>query len=761
MKSIKIVSSALFLLLSGALSVIGQEVPKLRVVSFSEDVFDLSARDERFKKVDPSGALYAIIKVSGDEGDNLREYLFNFGNMNHLTEEHDDQLWVYVQKSAKQVTITREGCAPLRNYDLRTTIESGKTYRMQLSALGTAISTQMVMFEVEPADARVTIMAKGSAADAEEQILGVTDAAGLLLKNMPLDTYTYRIASVSYYPSEGRFTLNDRSKTHSEKITLRPYSSQITLSVDGGAEIWVNGEKKGVGSWTGPLISGTCQVECRQQNHLSSTRSITVGENDVRTIELTPPTPITGALHVKSTPAGAGIKIDGKDYGTTPSDINGLLIGQHEVTLILSGFAVTKATVEVQENGAAGLNVALSDTGTVYREAMDLYEKKEYQQAISEFQRLAPQGHAESQYYLALCYVVITKNIIEAESWFEKAANQGHAGAQVELGNLYYNGTGIAQNYDKAVYWFEKAANQGNAPAQNNLGVCYSLGHGVMKDIQKAVSWYEKAANQDYAKAQYHLGILYYYGFGVENDYQKAFYWYEKAANQGYAEAQCNLGLCYENGHGVEKDLNKAVSLYEKAANQDNAIAQYNLGLSYMNGWGVEKDYQKAFYWYEKSANQGNAAAQYNLGVCYQKGYGVEKDLLKAVNLYEKSANQGYASAQCDLGYCYQNGQGVQQDLHKAFYWYEKSANQGNAIAQNNLGCLYEAGLGVGMDYQKAFYWFEKAANQGNAGAQYTLGVFYENGKGVSKDLKKAYFWYEKSASQGNAKAQSKLSNRK
>ncbi|MBP5569892.1 MAG: hypothetical protein J6X46_02530, partial [Prevotella sp.] len=108
MRNLKTIFFTLLLLLVGAVSAFGQL--KFHVASFGEDQFDLAARDERFKKIDGSGSLYAIIKVSGDD---LKEYNFNFGNMNHLVESHEDQLWGYVQKNAKHVTITRSGYNPL------------------------------------------------------------------------------------------------------------------------------------------------------------------------------------------------------------------------------------------------------------------------------------------------------------------------------------------------------------------------------------------------------------------------------------------------------------------------------------------------------------------------------------------------------------------------------------------------------------------------------------------------------------------------
>ncbi|MBR4709098.1 MAG: SUMF1/EgtB/PvdO family nonheme iron enzyme [Bacteroidaceae bacterium] len=344
-----------FLFIAGIVSVFGQL--KFHVASFGEDQFDLAARDERFKKIDGSGSLYAIIKVSGDD---LKEYNFNFGNMNHLVEEHNGKLWVYVQKNAKMVTIMRKGYTTIDKYDLHTTIEAGKTYVMQLSAQGPVIYTQMVMFQVKPADSKAVVTIKNASSDGEEIMLGMVDASGSVAKNLPYGTYTYRIISENYNSSEGRITLNNQNETHREEVTLRPRFSQITLTVDGGAEIWVNGEKKGTGTWTGPLNAGAYSVECRRTNHRSSTQSITVEENVPRTIALTPPTPIVGKLSLLSTPLGASIKIDGKDYGTTPRNISDLLIGKHTIRLNLEGYGEASQTVEVKEKENIELNLNMT-----------------------------------------------------------------------------------------------------------------------------------------------------------------------------------------------------------------------------------------------------------------------------------------------------------------------------------------------------------------------------------------------------------------
>lgn len=158
-------------------------------------------------------------------------------------------------------------------------------------------------------------------------------------------------------------------------------------------------------------------------------------------------------------------------------------------------------------------------------------------------------------------------------------ANQGNASAQNRLGQLYFSGQGVPQDYTIARRWYEKAATQGNAWSKNQLGQLSADGLGVPQDYKKAREWWEQAAAQGIAQAQYNLGQLYANGRGVPQDYTIARGWYEKAATQRNAWAQAQLGQLYANGRGVPRDYTAARGWYEKAAAQGNAWAQAQLAL--------------------------------------------------------------------------------------------------------------------------------------------------------------------------------------
>jgi TPR repeat protein len=265
-----------------------------------------------------------------------------------------------------------------------------------------------------------------------------------------------------------------------------------------------------------------------------------------------------------------------------------------------------------------------------------------------------------------------------------KKAEAGDAEAQFNLGNKYWNGQGVPQDYKEAVKWYLKAAEQGLAEARALLGVMHADGQGVPQDYKEAIKWYTKAAEQGYAKAQFNLGVMYDNGQGVSQDYKEAVKWYTKAAEQGIAEAQFNLALRYANGQGVRKDYKEAIKWSTKAAEQGYAKAQFNLGMMHADGQGVSQDYKEAVKWYTKAAEQGIAGAQFNLGVMYANGQGVPQDDKEAVKWFSMSAEQGLAVAQFGLGVMYAKGQGVPQDYIEAYKWWNLAAAQGDEEAAKN-----------------------------------------------------------------------------
>ena len=184
-------------------------------------------------------------------------------------------------------------------------------------------------------------------------------------------------------------------------------------------------------------------------------------------------------------------------------------------------------------------------------------------------------------------------------------ANAGDISACAYLGKMYYEGTGVAQNYNEAFKCFQKAADNGVTGAYTWLGVMYYDGQGVAQNYEKAFLWTKKAAENGAANAYVGLGVMYCNGQGVVQNYNEAFKWFQKAADNGAADAYVGLGVMYCKGQGVAKNSNEAFKWFQKAADNGGASAFAYLGDMYYAGDGVAQNYNEALKWYQKAADNG------------------------------------------------------------------------------------------------------------------------------------------------------------
>src|SRR5579871_1001323 len=96
-------------------------------------------------------------------------------------------------------------------------------------------------------------------------------------------------------------------------------------------------------------------------------------------------------------------------------------------------------------------------------------------------------------------------NLKAAFKLFLMAAEGGDSGAQLNVGNFYSDGIGVARNREKALYWYRKAYRQGYAAAASNIG---SLLRNENK-IKLALSWFQKAAKLKDRDASLEIAKIY------------------------------------------------------------------------------------------------------------------------------------------------------------------------------------------------------------------------------------------------------------
>ncbi len=191
----------------------------------------------------------------------------------------------------------------------------------------------------------------------DEEYVGLSPVKTDKLKS---GTHTVRVMKDMYKMAEKSFTVNDGQTTNA---TLNMSANFVTLTLtvdsDSDTDIYVDDEYKGKGKWTGRLSDGSHIFEARKTNHKPSKKSmdLVLGEN--KTITLDAPKPINGEIEINTTPMGAMIYIDGKNYGETPNYISDILIGEHELKLTKQGCAEIKKTINIKEGETLSVNEKL------------------------------------------------------------------------------------------------------------------------------------------------------------------------------------------------------------------------------------------------------------------------------------------------------------------------------------------------------------------------------------------------------------------
>lgn len=127
-------------------------------------------------------------------------------------------------------------------------------------------------------------------------------------------------------------------------------------------------------------------------------------------------------------------------------------------------------------------------------------------------------------------------------SKLRKQADGGDVKAQLELGQAYLYGFGIAKDEDAGRQFVEQAAERGDPRAQHELSRCYEKGIGVAASEGESVYWLRSAASAGDALSQTFLGERLYHGAGGITNEAQAYVWLSRASAQGDVLGQRYLG---------------------------------------------------------------------------------------------------------------------------------------------------------------------------------------------------------------------------
>ena len=326
----------------------------ISVSSFKSLDTDLTANTAGTMENDQNGETAALIKVVTTQ----TGFTFDGGALGIVkTKQTPGEIWVYIPRGSKKITIKHPQLGVLRDYFFPIAIESARTYEMVLIAgevqtvVKQARTSQYVVFQLMPPDAVVEL---------DGELLKTE--GGVASKMMKFGTYNYRVQAPNYLLEAGSVTVDDPNNKKVVNISLKPNFAKVTINVDNNAEIWVNGEKKGEGSWSGNLGAGTYELEAKKEGHRSTTITqdfIVTAEPQI--VKLQTPTPIYGEADINSSPGMADIFIDGKKVGQTPLLLSDLLVGLHTISIIKEGYESENKTITIKEGEPQSYSFQLNE----------------------------------------------------------------------------------------------------------------------------------------------------------------------------------------------------------------------------------------------------------------------------------------------------------------------------------------------------------------------------------------------------------------
>lgn len=436
-----------------------------------------------------------------------------------------------------------------------------------------------------------------------------------------------------------------------------------------------------------------------------------------------------------------------------------------------------------------GISDAEYEVGNCYFEGLGAVRNYEY--AFLRYRNAFDMNSQNSSAALkiGICYLRglgVAKNTQNAFSWFCKGAELNSRTAIYMMGECYYYGIGVEQDFEKAVESYELAMSYQKNYTERSvkcilaLAQCLEMGIGAEKDHVRALALYKMASEYDDAEAMYKTGIAILRGIGMRAEYGASRLFILRAARKGYVPAMLMMGVFADEGKGIKRSAEDAKHWYTKAASSElgsgrgnyefpariadgerliadaKVEAQYRLGIFLAHAEGDMKDYIAAFENISHAAAMGHEKAQAEIAGIYVHGGDLKRyyENEASFNVSEAS-KETMGEAMNKLGDSFYDGKNIlKKNRAFATSCYRIAAELGNADASYSYGWCLRHGSGIAENEAEAVKWLKIAADKGNVNAAYSYALCCEEGAGTGiKNNREARSYYRKAASGGHVDA--------
>ena len=220
----------LLLFTLAGLATLSAQAQNIKVTLFQPLENDMTANMHGTTKLDQNGEKAALIKIQSPE----QGFTFNGGTLGIVArEDHDGEIWLYVPRRSKKLTIQHKDFGVLRDYYYPVAVEGARTYEMYLDigigryvTIASQIAGSTIYIDGQDCGpspvnhkylnyGRHTVRALKDRYEGEQQLMITTD-----------DAQGVRIVNV-------------------EQRDMSDHFGDVTVSVPNKAEIWFEGKNVG------------------------------------------------------------------------------------------------------------------------------------------------------------------------------------------------------------------------------------------------------------------------------------------------------------------------------------------------------------------------------------------------------------------------------------------------------------------------------------------------------------------------------------
>ena len=260
--------------------------------------------------------------------------------------------------------------------------------------------------------------------------------------------HTIKIVQELYNAHTATVVVSD-NKITKHNPTLSADFANVTINAFNGAEIWINGEKKGTTNWTGRLSTGTYLFEARKAGHKTTSLTKNIASTPSYQIyNLEAPTAITSGVVITSSPAMADVSIDGKLVGRTPISLDNLLVGDHTIVITKDGYSKHTEQIKLTQGKSLEINVSLHKGTKGPYKVGDFYDVDGVKGVVMEVDKTGYRGK------MAVLTSTVTTADVKPYKVGDIITINGVKGVVFEVGESGYSGkaVSVAQSKSKLIH---------------------------------------------------------------------------------------------------------------------------------------------------------------------------------------------------------------------------------------------------------------------------------------------------------------------